>query len=472
MEYSCWAGVTTVFAAEAARKLCGNIHPTFVEIEINGVTTDPAPTQLTYCDTFTFPALPTAGNNYYTLSGGPLGGGTIIAAGTTLNATTAQTTPYFIFYETGNRLNCSDEKSFTITIVPRPVADAVSPIRSCDTFKENDGIFEFNLNSLAIRNDVLNGATPDSDFTLSFFTSNADANNPAATPIPNPATYENDTALNDSVWIRVANNKSITDPCFDVVELPLIIDLLPNPVLLPEYFICSDYQTGTLLNPVVLNSRATGSNLIFNWTFNGAPVINNTNSLLANEAGTYTLQVTNTATLCKSKLLETKVTEYAPYLEIIYSDAFDNSQFITVNVLGSNSGSYLYKIDDEPFQDSNVFLNVLPGNHTIQVRDKTEKCNPAPITAVIINYPKFFTPNADSFNDTWNIPALLTTNPNAPIHIFDRFGKLIKVISPASTGWNGTFNGEPLPATDYWFTVEYDEKNTRKIFKSHFALKR
>ena len=90
----------------------------------------------------------------------------------------------------------------------------------------------------------------------------------------------------------------------------------------------------------------------------------------------------------------------------------------------------------------------------------------------MINYPKFFTPNGDGFHETWNIPNLKITNPNAPIFIFDRFGKLIKQITPTTDGWNGTFNGQPLPATDYWFTVDYTEKGASKIFKSHFALKR
>ncbi|WP_411377526.1 T9SS type B sorting domain-containing protein [Flavobacterium psychrophilum] len=91
---------------------------------------------------------------------------------------------------------------------------------------------------------------------------------------------------------------------------------------------------------------------------------------------------------------------------------------------------------------------------------------------MIINYPKFFTPNGDGYNETWNIPNLKITNPNAMIFIFDRFGKLIKQMTPTSDGWNGTYNEQPLPATDYWFTINYNEKETSKIFKSHFTLKR
>ncbi|WP_165932684.1 T9SS type B sorting domain-containing protein [Flavobacterium cellulosilyticum] len=67
---------------------------------------------------------------------------------------------------------------------------------------------------------------------------------------------------------------------------------------------------------------------------------------------------------------------------------------------------------------------------------------------MIINYPTFFTPNGDGYNDTWNITNLLKTNPNAPISIFDRYGKLISKISSAANGWNGLYTGLPLPDSD------------------------
>ena len=129
-------------------------------------------------------------------------------------------------------------------------------------------------------------------------------------------------------------------------------------------------------------------------------------------------------------------------------------------------------MDTLPFQVSNTFNNVKPGEHLISVRDNDGHCNPAPINAVLINYPKFFTPNGDGYNEFWNIPHLALTNPNAPIFIYDRYGKLLKQISPSSQGWNGIFNGQSLPSDDYWFTVDYDEKGTSKVFKSHFSLKR
>ncbi|MFP9098526.1 T9SS type B sorting domain-containing protein, partial [Flavobacterium sp. RHBU_24] len=71
----------------------------------------------------------------------------------------------------------------------------------------------------------------------------------------------------------------------------------------------------------------------------------------------------------------------------------------------------------------------------------------------------------------------MDAHPEARIYIFDRYGKLIKQLSPASRvtdgeGWDGTFNGAPLPSDDYWFRVEFTEGNTERVFRAHFAMKR
>ena len=456
-----------IYAANPNDPFC--FTENFFDISINGVEADPAPSELSYCDSFTFPPLATPNNFYYDAPGGSLGGGNIIPAGTTVTAATVMPM-YYIYYETGDRLNCSDENPFSISITPRPVANTVNPIETCDTFATNDGIFEFDLTSSTIRNQVLNGQTPDANFTLTFYTSLAAANDINAIPIANPATYQNDNPFSDSVWIRVANN---TTPiaCFDVVELKLIVNLLPNPQLKPEYFICEDYQTGTLLNPARLDTEISGTHYLFEWTLDGSSYGGNTPSITTTQVGDYEVTITNTLTSCTNSAL-TKVSKYAPYLEITYSDAFASPTFISVNVLGVGSGNYEYQLDNFPFQDNNQILNVSPGEHIISVRDKDGHCNPTPINAVIINYPKFFTPNGDGYNETWNIIHLAANNPNAPIYIFDRYGKLLKQISPSSGGWNGMFNGQPLPSSDYWFTVDYEEKGVSKVFKSHFSLKR
>src|SRR5574343_1414082 len=100
-------------------------------------------------------------------------------------------------------------------------------------------------------------------------------------------------------------------------------------------------------------------------------------------------------------------------------------------------------------------------------------CSPSFVGPIhIINYPNYFTPNGDGYNDYWNITDF-KHQPVAVINIFDRYGKLIKQMSPASIVWDGKLNGKYLPSTDYWFTIEYTTPSGEKsVFKSHFSLKR
>ncbi|MDD5149737.1 MAG: T9SS type B sorting domain-containing protein [Flavobacterium sp.] len=152
------------------------------------------------------------------------------------------------------------------------------------------------------------------------------------------------------------------------------------------------------------------------------------------------------------------------------TDAFSKNQIITISVNGT--GSYLYQLDYGPFQVSPTFENVASGIHSITVKE-INGCS-TPITennVLVIGYPKYFTPNGDTYNDYWNIYELKDQS-DVRIYIFDRYGKLLKDITPLGLGWDGIYIGKPMPADDYWFTVKYVEKGSVKEFKSHFTLKR
>lgn len=438
-----------------------------IRITLNNVTElrDVPPT----CSSYTLdPSALQPGENYYSNSGG-VG---LLASDATI--TTTQTV--YIYRNFGT---CTDESDFIVNIVPTPIANPAVILPVCDSYTgpgttgtNFDGIYEFDLTQVEAT--VLGSQTPVTDFVISYYTNSTDAN-AGTNPITNPAAYVNSNPTNivpyfGSIWVRIANNTS-TNPCYALTEVKLTVNPLPEPHVGSEYFICEDYETGTILNFAIINTDISGTNYFFEWTYNGQPYGGNTSSITTNQEGIYTVKITNTTTLCENTAT-TKVTKYAPYITIDYSDAFANPTYITVNVLGAGSGNYEYQLDGGLFQDSNIFYDVSPGEHTVSVRDKNGHCSPAPLTATIINYPKFFTPNGDGYHETWNIKNLETTNPNAPIFIFDRSGKLIKQITPSTPGWNGTFNGQALPATDYWFTVDYNEKGSQKIFKSHFSLKR
>tara|TARA_B100001564_G_scaffold98375_1_gene80672 strand:- start:74120 stop:76282 length:2163 start_codon:yes stop_codon:yes gene_type:complete len=153
------------------------------------------------------------------------------------------------------------------------------------------------------------------------------------------------------------------------------------------------------------------------------------------------------------------------------SNAFDTNQIIEIIVSGG-SGNYAYQLDDGLWQDSPVFQNVVGCNeHLVRVKDYDGCSNEPEKSFNILDYPKFFTPNGDGFNDFWNIKCL--DNQTAIISIFNREGKLLRILKTTSPGWNGTYNGKILPNNDYWFTVEYtDNGGNKREFSSHFTLRR
>ena len=155
-------------------------------------------------------------------------------------------------------------------------------------------------------------------------------------------------------------------------------------------------------------------------------------------------------------------------IDYTVSNAFNDDQIITV--LTSTSGNYLYQLDFGPLYTTNVFHNVSPGFHTVTVYDANGCSDPVTIIDIlVINYPHYFTPNADGTNDFWKISGL---SPESEVLIFDRYGKVITQIGTEGNGWDGTFLGTPAPSSDYWFRVNYRENNQSKQFMSHFTLKR
>jgi len=116
-----------------------------------------------------------------------------------------------------------------------------------------------------------------------------------------------------------------------------------------------------------------------------------------------------------------------------------------------------------------VLQNVPPGIHIVYVKD-LNGCPVASQEISVLGIPTYFTPNGDGFHDTWNIKGTSSRYfPNTMVHIYDRYGKLLKQLSGEGNGWDGTYNGQPLPSTDYWYVVKFENG---RVIKGHFAMKR
>ena len=254
------------------------------------------------------------------------------------------------------------------------------------------------------------------------------------------------------------------------LDIPIKVNPLPLPTLTPGV-ICVD-ASGIAFQTYILDTGLSSTDYTFEWSINGVIQSEVGTTFEALIAGNYSVIATNILTGCISTPVFSVVSPSFPATGLtaeVTSLYFSENGTITATVTGGN-GTYLFALDNGALQTSNVFENVDPGQHTVSVTDTNGCTNLLPVTLNTIGYPTYFTPNGDGIHDTWNIIGL-ENQPTAKVYVFDRYGKLIKQISTRSSGWDGTYNGSLLPASDYWFTIDYLEPGA-KIFKSHFSLKR
>ncbi len=355
----------------------------------------------------------------------------------------------------------------------KPGATATAPLLAytlCDQDGENDGFTSFDLTLQSLLDEILNGQDP-LDYLLTFHETLAnamDAENPLG------ASYTN--IINPQIiYARVENASS---GCYDVAEVILKVNQLPVITLDESYRLCVD-QNGLPIaseegaaSPPVIDTGLDDALYSFEWSIDGVVQVGETGaSIIATTGGVYQATITQLSSGCQTAVSTTVTVSQAP---VTWSFNLLNGAFAdnhSVEILAEGLGEYVYSIDGGPFQDSNVFDNVSPGVHTITIKD-ANGCGQVSFDIGVVDYPNYFTPNNDGYHDTWNIIGIAEFDPGANIYIFDRYGKLLKQISPLTPGWDGTYNGNALPSSDYWFRVEYTEQGIQKEIKGHFTLKR
>ena len=404
---------------------------------------------VTICENYTLPAI-TIGR-FYT---GQNGTGTLMAPGSVIN----NSMTIYIYASSPFTPSCTDESSFTVTIIDTPVANtAPVALRTvCDEDGTNDGATSFNLTTLS---SAVLGTQTGAEFSVTYYESMVNAvNQTNAVTVSTLAT----------VYARVSN--SLAPNCYDVKPITIIVNKLPEPTPV-DGIICIDSETGHLLNSYTMYSNLIAATHHFVWTDATGNTVGTSSTYQAILPGVYTLVATNIATGCASDPVNVTVTPSEPAI-VAYevSEDFAETQSITVTATGQGN-NFEYQLDNGPFQDSNIFEDVASGMHTITVRDKYG-CGSTTVQALVVNYPKYFTPNNDGYNDSWNIRDL-SNQPSAKIIIYDRYGKMLTQIKPSNSGWDGTYNGKQMPADDYWFSVSYtDEHQMLQEFRAHFAMKR
>lgn len=281
-----------------------------------------------------------------------------------------------------------------------------------------------------------------------------------------PQQYENINPFEQTIYARV----EVDNSCIGITELTLLVNPLPIVDLGENQFLCNDF-TGQLLAPIVLDSNLSDFEFRFQWRRDGEIISNQDQSFLAVDTpGSYELWAISIATGCSNTANVIIYESVQPANIEIINDSAAYSANQNIQVLVDGDGTFKYVLDGQVVQNSGVFNGLDPGFHTVEVCD-VNGCGCTSLEFFILDYPRFFTPNADGNNDTWNIP-LNSNMTNAAIFLFDRYGKLLKNLDPEEEGWNGTYAGRPMPSGEFWFKMQFEEDGVPREVSGHFTLKR
>ena len=351
--------------------------------------------------------------------------------------------------------------SVTVTVNPEPVPPPViDPLSDCDD--DTDGLLSFDMSGV-----VAQVIGSQSDMAVTFHETFSDAD-VSSNALGNSITTT--TPGLQTIFIRLENTLT---GCYVISTIDLVVNPLPVVNLEDDYVICSDALGGGL-DSVEIDPGLSPSVYSFTWRDELGVILSTASTYTIDQGGIYSLEVSylSSVTGCSAPLEIFTVSESgSPDVTVdVVTEDFADMHVIVATATGT--GIYEFSLDQGPWQDSGMFIGVTPGEHTINVRD-VNGCGVTAKQVFIVDYPRYFTPNGDGYHDTWNIPAL-SVQLGSRILIFDRYGKLLKQISPAGDGWDGTYNGQKMPTTDYWFLLEYNDLTTGepKQLRAHFSLKR
>ncbi len=367
-----------------------------------------------------------------------------------------------------NANGCFEVAQINVQVITTQIPSSYNPtFNVCDDFvdaanPDTDGFTKFDVSS--ITNDLQTNFLPAGTYTIKYYRNEVDRDS-QLNEIIDPSNFRNDIPNAQAIWARV--DSSVSNACFGYAKINLVVNPLPSIDLTDQDYICSDNPLYLITLNAGINDGTSTANYSYKWIKDTVEIANGP-TLQTNQEGIFTVEVSTPFNCSRTRTITVIKSNAAVFLTNTIIDLQEENT-VTINVTGD--GNYVYSLDDEqgPFQESNTFYDVSPGIHTAYVKDLFG-CGTSEETINVVGAPKFFTPNGDGYHDHWNIIGFSKTfNANAKIYIYNRYGKLMKQISATDEGWNGTFNGEPQPADDYWYTLELENGRTAK---GHFSLKR
>lgn len=351
-------------------------------------------------------------------------GGTPIATGNTYTTPTLTTTTiYYAEAENNNGCTTAERLAITVTVENIPTL-----------------ILEENINA-CFGSSITIEATPSAGI-VNWYTELT-----GGVPVATGNEFVIDNITEDMIYYAEVESNA----CISETREAIIITVIPLPVANPDETIVFCENT---TRP--LDAEINDTNVTYLWSTGATtPIITIT------EPGTYTATITNEYGCETTQVFETEMLNAPEIIDVNISNTDE-----AIIIMASNTQEYEYSVDGGDYQLSPIFRGLRDGMHIAQARS-LNGCGTDAQNFRVLLVQKFFTPNNDMINDVFTI-AGFDYYPEATVIVFDRFGKLITQLDKRNRNWDGTFNGNELPATDYWYVIKLNK--TSPEIKGHVSL--
>ncbi|KAB1151693.1 T9SS type B sorting domain-containing protein, partial [Tenacibaculum aiptasiae] len=186
----------------------------------------------------------------------------------------------------------------------------------------------------------------------------------------------------------------------------------------------------------------------------------------------YTVTATHTVTACSESSTSSPIDiQDIQALTMTIDDSQKNKLIANVDF---GLPPYNFTVDGVDMGSDNEFTILQTKDYTITVRDARgcELTLTVRGVYVTITVPNIFTPDGDGINDYW-YPLEVEDYHNLRVFIYDRYARKIQNFQGVQQGWDGLYEGKPLPSGDYWYTIYYNElSGEEKKIMGHFTLYR
>ncbi len=273
-----------------------------------------------------------------------------------------------------------------------------------------------------------------------------------------------DGSLSGKIYVRVEN----AEGCFHIDSA--MLQVLPKPTANVSF----DNATICIGRSITL--QATGG-IDYNWS----PVNGLSQTDIADPIASPVSSTVYVVTVSGSNTCTDTASVAINVIETIKADAGVDKVIIkgeTVQ-LNNTTGEGVYSWWPNTFLDNTTskepFVSPVEDIDYVLTVTSVAGCNTDMDTVRVkvfndIYVPNAFSPDGNSYNDTWNIPAL-TAFPNFELYVYNRNGGLVYQCKNNFIPWDGYYKGEPLAGGAYVYFIKLNN-NTKRILKGNLVLVR